>query len=141
MAKGGGASSERSKAAKSVTVFFGTLTKKVKGQNETRKYFIQVSERALEALNLKPTTAEETSYEKNGRTIDVVGEEGGKHIIVPDPMGKKTSGGKTVTSYQIPVPSSANIKEIKKFLLDNSKAERFRLKGGRMRNIKKRDNT
>lgn len=135
-----GSSSERSKAARSITVLFGTLTKKRKGNTETRKYFIQASERAVEALNLTPATVEDTSYEKNGKTIDIVGEQGGKFVVIPDPAGKKTSGGKTVTNYQIPVPASANIKEIKQFLA-GTKAERFRLKGGRMRSLGKKAST
>jgi hypothetical protein len=132
----GGSSTERQKAAQSITALFGTLTKKRKGTTETRKYFLQVSKRAAEALNIQELTEEEASYEKNGKLISPLGEKGGKFILVPDPVGKKTEGGKGVTKYQIPVPASANIKEIRSWLV-NTKAERFSIKGGRMRNVGK----
>lgn len=138
-AKGGSAtdsSSDRQLAAQSITAFFGTLTKQVKGSSDTRKFYIQPSKRAAQALNIPELTQDEASYEKNGRLISPLGEKGGKFIEVPDPTGKKTSGGKGVTRYQLPVPASANIKEIRAFLL-NTKAERFRVKGGRMRSVGK----
>ncbi|KAM3091126.1 hypothetical protein ACKFKG_26735 [Phormidesmis sp. 146-35] len=116
-------------------VYFGKLTKKIKGKTETRDYVIYASEQAIEALNLTLATPEQQTRVSGDRNTDISGSRYGKHISVLDPVGKKTEGGaKSVTRYQIVVPSSANLKEIREFL-KGTKAKNFKIIGGRSRSV------
>jgi hypothetical protein len=116
-------------------VYFGKLTKKVKGKADVRDYVLYASEDAIEALELPRATPEQQTRVSDGRDTDISGSRHGKKIIVPDPVGKKTKGGaKSVTNYQMVVPSSSTIKEIRAFL-KGTKAKAFKVAGGRARSV------
>lgn len=128
--KGSGSGSSASTGQRyRVDVYFGKLTKKIKGNNQTRNYLIKVQKRVQDALNLPLATPEQSVNKEGSKENTVIGCVGAKFVIVPDPTGRKTPKGNPVT-HRFPVPGNATIKEIKEFLA-NTKAEKFSIAGGR----------
>ena len=115
-------SKERGKRTR---VFFGKLTVKVKGKTSTYNGLIRCFQDTIDLFNLPVATQAQVESE-GGR--ELFGSKGTKSITLEHPTGAKTKAG-NVRLYQIPVPGSAKVKDIRQFLA-KTKAKYFKVDGG-----------
>ena len=110
---------------KRIRVFFGKQTVKVKGKNNTYNALIRCFDDTIQLFNLPVATQAQIETE-GGR--ELFGSKGTKSITLEHPTGSKTKAG-NVKLYQIPVPGSAKVKDIREFLA-KTKAKYFKVDGG-----------
>lgn len=121
-----------------VTVFAGTAIVKDSTSTggtgtKTVPILLNVRKECADVCNFPLATAAQMEVVRGQKEIYYDGTFHGKTVIVPHPLGEKTTKGKLKT-YSFKVPSYATRKKLRQFFA-TTKVERFRFAGGRSRAV------